>query len=91
MRLDALSPGQQDALVEFLKSLQVLPPGSRSLVVDENGSPKRWAITIETLCQDKNFSDAVASAARDRGVVTAGAGVGFGRGHAVEIAGKKQW
>ena len=40
--LDALSPDQRDALIEFLKSLQVLPPGSRSLVVDERGHPKAW-------------------------------------------------
>jgi hypothetical protein len=32
----------RDDLIEFLKSLQVLPPGSKSLVVDEHGSPKRW-------------------------------------------------
>jgi len=25
-----------------LKSLQVLPPGSKSLVVDERGNPKNW-------------------------------------------------
>jgi hypothetical protein len=39
---DALSPDLQNDLIEFLKSLQVLPPGSRSLVVDENGNPKHW-------------------------------------------------
>jgi hypothetical protein len=39
---DTLSPEQQDALIEFLKSLQVLPLGSKSLVVDENGNPKSW-------------------------------------------------
>lgn len=39
---DALPADQRDALIEFLKSLQVLPPGSRSLVVDENGRPKPW-------------------------------------------------
>ena len=39
---DALPADQQDALIEFLKSLQVLAPGSRSLVVDERGNPKRW-------------------------------------------------
>jgi len=39
---DALSSEEQNALIEFLKSLQVLPAGSRSLVVDENGNPKRW-------------------------------------------------
>ena len=39
---DALSADQQNQLIEFLKSLQVLPPGARSLVVDEHGNPKRW-------------------------------------------------
>jgi len=39
---DALSPEQQNQLIEFLKSLQVLPPGSKSLVVDEHGIPKQW-------------------------------------------------
>jgi hypothetical protein len=39
---DGLSPGQQNDLIEFLKSLQVLPPGSKSLVADEHGSPKSW-------------------------------------------------
>jgi len=39
---DALSPEQQNQLIEFLKSLQVLPPGSKSLVVDEHGNPKQW-------------------------------------------------
>ena len=33
---------QQDALIEFLKTLQVLPPGTASLVVDENYKPKVW-------------------------------------------------
>lgn len=32
----------QDALIEFLKSLQVLPPGTPALVVDEHFKPKRW-------------------------------------------------
>jgi CxxC motif-containing protein (DUF1111 family) len=39
---DALSDEQKNQLIEFLKSLQVLPPGSRSLVVDEHGNPKQW-------------------------------------------------
>ena len=39
---DALPAEQQNDVVEFLKSLQVLPPGSRSLVVDEHGNPKEW-------------------------------------------------
>ncbi|MBC8095602.1 MAG: hypothetical protein H7Y43_07305 [Akkermansiaceae bacterium] len=32
----------QDSLIEFLKTLQVLPPGTRHLVVDENYAPKVW-------------------------------------------------
>lgn len=36
----ALSPRERDQVIEFLKSLQVLPPGSQALVVDENGDPK---------------------------------------------------
>jgi hypothetical protein len=39
---DALSAEGQNALIEFLKSLQVLPTGAKSLVVDERGRPKRW-------------------------------------------------
>jgi hypothetical protein len=37
---DELSPENQGKLIEFLKSLQVLPPGSKSLVVDERGNAK---------------------------------------------------
>jgi cytochrome c peroxidase len=32
----------RDSLIEFLKSLQVLPPGTKSLVVDENFRRKTW-------------------------------------------------
>lgn len=39
---NALPPAERDALIEFLKSLQVLPPGTPSLVVDENGRPRTW-------------------------------------------------
>ncbi len=39
---DALPTHLQNDLIEFLKSLQVLPPNSRSRVIDENGNPKRW-------------------------------------------------
>ena len=38
---DALSNEQQNDLIEFLKSLQVLPPGAKSLVVNEHGHSKR--------------------------------------------------
>ena len=42
---EALPDYDKDSLIEFLKSLQVLPPGTRDLVVDENYKPKVWAGT----------------------------------------------
>ena len=33
---------ERDAVIEFLKSLQVLPAGSPALVVDEHGKPRSW-------------------------------------------------
>jgi hypothetical protein len=33
---------EQDSLIEFLKSLQMLPPGTKDLVVDERYQPKPW-------------------------------------------------
>jgi CxxC motif-containing protein (DUF1111 family) len=36
----ALPQAEKDELIEFLKSLQVLPAGSRSLVVDDTGRPR---------------------------------------------------
>jgi len=44
---DALPSEQQNELIEFLKSLQVLPPGSTALVVDEHGNPKRWPPSVD--------------------------------------------
>jgi hypothetical protein len=37
LAFQALTSSQQDEVVEFLKSLQVLPPGTRCLVVNEHG------------------------------------------------------
>ena len=39
---DALPPDEKNDVIEFLKSLQILLPGSESLVVDEHGKPKPW-------------------------------------------------
>lgn len=36
----ALSEYDKDSLIEFLKTLQVLPPGTESLIVDENFRPR---------------------------------------------------
>jgi cytochrome c peroxidase len=38
---ESLSPHEQDCVVEFLKSLQVLPPHTRALVVNEYGARKK--------------------------------------------------
>lgn len=38
----SLSDDEQGAVIEFLKTLQILPPGTSSLVVDEEGRAKRW-------------------------------------------------
>jgi len=38
LAFQALKPAQQDEVIEFLKSLQVLPPGTPCLVVDERFS-----------------------------------------------------
>ena len=42
LKFDGLTPTEQDELIEFLKSLQVLTAGARSLVTDELGNPKVW-------------------------------------------------
>ena len=38
----ALPAADQDAIIEFLKTLQVLPPGTADRVVDENFKAKVW-------------------------------------------------
>jgi hypothetical protein len=38
----ALEAYEQDSLIEFLKTLQVLPPGTNALVVDEDFKPREW-------------------------------------------------
>jgi hypothetical protein len=38
----ALTSYEQDAVIEFLKTLRVLPPGTKHLIVDEMGKKKHW-------------------------------------------------
>ncbi|MGE0550935.1 MAG: di-heme oxidoredictase family protein [Kofleriaceae bacterium] len=38
----ALSTYDQNAIIEFLKTLQVLPPGTSHRIVDEDGHAKQW-------------------------------------------------
>ncbi|HVR35517.1 MAG TPA: di-heme oxidoredictase family protein, partial [Methylomirabilota bacterium] len=33
---------ERDSVIEFLKTLQVLPPGTKHLIVDERGKAKQW-------------------------------------------------
>jgi CxxC motif-containing protein (DUF1111 family) len=39
-----VSDYERDSLIEFLKTLQVLPPGTRSTTVDENFQGKKWPL-----------------------------------------------
>ncbi len=39
---EALVAAEQDSIVEFLKTLQVLPPGTRELIVDEHYDARPW-------------------------------------------------
>jgi hypothetical protein len=42
LAFQALPTPEQDALIEFLKSLQVLPPGTKDRIVDENFHSRTW-------------------------------------------------
>jgi Di-haem oxidoreductase, putative peroxidase len=39
---NALDDYDRDSIIEFLKTLKNLPPGTKSLFVDEKGQPKQW-------------------------------------------------
>lgn len=39
---ERLGPERQGAIIEFLKTLQNLPPGTKHLIVDEHGRKKAW-------------------------------------------------
>ena len=39
---ELLAPGDRDAVIEFLKTLQVLPPGTKDRIVDENHYARTW-------------------------------------------------
>ncbi len=42
LAFQALPRDEQNALIEFLKTLQVLPPGTTARVVDEKHQPREW-------------------------------------------------
>ena len=37
-----LSDHERNCIIEFLKTLQILPPDTKSLVVDGKGNPRNW-------------------------------------------------
>jgi len=39
---EGLAAHEQDSVIEMLKTLQVLPPGTHHLIVDEHGQKKKW-------------------------------------------------
>jgi hypothetical protein len=45
---EKLSDYDKDSVIEFLKSLQVLPPGTKALVVDEMFKPREWPPAVAT-------------------------------------------
>ena len=45
---EALTDYDKDSLIEFLKSLQVLPPGTKHRIVDENFKPREWPPALQT-------------------------------------------
>ncbi len=53
LAFDVLPPDLKNDVIEFLKSLQVLPPGSKSLVVDEQGNPKEWPPSADSLRDER--------------------------------------
>jgi cytochrome c peroxidase len=54
---EALHSNQRDSVIEFLKSLQILPPGTKNLVIDdERGHPKAWPPRDDTKMADSRFS-----------------------------------
>ena len=42
LSFQALSDYDRDSIIEFLKTLQILPPSSTSRVINRNGQPKYW-------------------------------------------------
>ena len=51
---EALTKLEKDSVIEFLKTLQVLPPGTKDLIVDENFHAREWppaATPISRLAQ----------------------------------------
>jgi len=51
LAFQSLPASEQDAVIEFLKTLQVLPPGVKDRIVDENYQPRSWPPPTNTKAQ----------------------------------------
>ena len=53
---EAMSSKERDYVVEFLKSMQILPPGAKNLIIDdERGRPKAWPPRNDPKLADFSF------------------------------------
>ena len=53
---EAMNSKERDYVIEFLKSLQILPPGAKNLIIDdERGRPKRWPPRNDPKLADFSF------------------------------------
>ena len=59
----ALEQTEQDEVVEFLKSLQILDPGTESLVVDENGQAKNKKALVKKVELEERDSKGITASA----------------------------
>ncbi len=48
LAFEALPSNEKDALIEFLKTLQVLPPGTKDRIVDENFHARTWPPAVQS-------------------------------------------
>lgn len=51
LAFEALPAGERDAVIEFLKTLQVLPDGTKDRIVDETYHPRVWPSPASALTQ----------------------------------------
>jgi hypothetical protein len=68
-RFTTLPAGDQDALIEFLKTLQVLPPGVKDRIVDERFHAREWppAPGIQTAPAGRDAATPIAAGSRSPG------------------------
>lgn len=58
---ERLTTADKDRLIAFLETLQVLPPGTKALIVDERYEPKLWPPPLANLVPGPSVSAATAN------------------------------